>query len=744
MPPRISVRALACPVLLLSIFAQSDVYAQTSTAARFRSGATTSVNSTTGTWTPDSYYAGGTPYSTTKAITNTSDPAVFQYERYGSGFSYAIPLPNGNYTLNLNFSENYFTSAGKRKFNVKAQNSQILTNYDIYADAGGAYKAVTKSFPVTVTNGILSLNFTGVVENAKVSSIQVLSTATQTAASRLVSGKTVAVNSTTGTWDPDNYYAGGTSYSTTKAIANTSDSAIFQSERYGSNFSYDIQVPNGNYTLKLNFSENYFTSAGKRKFNVKAQNSQILTNYDIYADAGGAYKAITKSFPVTVTNGILSLNFMGVVENAKVSSIEVLSSATPAPAPTPNPIQTPTPTPTPTSSTFSSLLTPYPNMPTASSLTAQQILANTSTSGVTLSDAETATRLAVIQMYQKYGIDISLDIGNFASTILLGLEPTSWSSATPQPLSGNFLQPFSVDAPFYHAISSASPKVLLPAGYIKVFQFSTYQEWDGIGIGVAVSSASDPVRKITSSYYGTNTVVYSDNISANAISFLPTNSGGDLHLSFINSTDKTVINNYKTSQSANGVDFNVLYSPGKYPLGTLGDKGGSVAARINDLATLIRPGEATNASAPIPHAIGGAINRPWKARVYPAYAMDAGIDGVNGCTGTGYANTGLVPYGGVIQLDPALVFTPVAGTTNYTVSVGGQKLTVSLPVYRILQAMQTYGYYIEDYGCTDIDVFTNTAASEYTNYGGAYNIQAQLQSVVSKANLYVVPPMVKK
>ena len=155
-----------------------------------------------------------------------------------------------------------------------------------------------------------------------------------------------------------------------------------------------------------------------------------------------------------------------------------------------------------------------------------------------------------------------------------------------------------------------------------------------------------------------------------------------------------------------------------------------------ELPLMVQPGEATNATKPIPHAVGGPVGRTWAARVFPATARDAGIlTSVNSCTGTGYTNTGLVPYGGVIQLDPTLNLT---------------ELTLSLPALRLLQAMQTYGYYVMDFGCGDMDIYTAISETEFDPYGGMYGnangpgVQNEVQTVIAANKLYVVAPLTKK
>ena len=121
----------------------------------------------------DTDYSGGTEASTTAAITGTTDPALYQTERFGN-FSYNIPLANGNYTVTLKFAEIYWTAAGKRIFNVSMQGTQVISDLDIYAQVGKD-AAYDLSFPVSVTNGTLNITFTSVADYAKVSAIIVTS-----------------------------------------------------------------------------------------------------------------------------------------------------------------------------------------------------------------------------------------------------------------------------------------------------------------------------------------------------------------------------------------------------------------------------------------------------------------------------------------------------------------------------------------------------------------------------------------
>jgi malectin (di-glucose binding ER protein) len=90
-------------------------------------------------------------------------------------FTYNLPLVNGTYTLYLHFAETYWSAAGKRVFSVSANGTTILSNLDIYSQAGKD-AALQKQFTVSVSNGTLALNFTASVDNAIIGAIALVAT----------------------------------------------------------------------------------------------------------------------------------------------------------------------------------------------------------------------------------------------------------------------------------------------------------------------------------------------------------------------------------------------------------------------------------------------------------------------------------------------------------------------------------------------------------------------------------------
>ena len=113
---------------------------------------------------------------------------------------------------------------------------------------------------------------------------------------------------------------------TTSGVANAAPAAVYQSARYGGDVFYTVpSLPVGaSYHLRMHFAETYWTAAGQRKFNVIVNNATLLTNFDIFADAGAAYKADVKDLDTTVnSSGQIVIQFHATVDNAQVAGIEV-------------------------------------------------------------------------------------------------------------------------------------------------------------------------------------------------------------------------------------------------------------------------------------------------------------------------------------------------------------------------------------------------------------------------------------
>lgn len=135
-------------------------------------------------WSADTTYcAGGSTFTTTHAITGAlpspTDGALYQTERYDNpgATTCTIPAPAGTYSLTIKFAELYFAAAGQRLFNVTINGVHVLSNFDIFAAAGGQYNAIDKTITVTSAGAIIVSFVKGTANNAKYDAIQLVQSA---------------------------------------------------------------------------------------------------------------------------------------------------------------------------------------------------------------------------------------------------------------------------------------------------------------------------------------------------------------------------------------------------------------------------------------------------------------------------------------------------------------------------------------------------------------------------------------
>lgn len=384
-----------------------------------------------GYFAADEDFNGGTPSGTNDTIningvTNPAPQSVYQNLRFGN-FTYTLPglTAGANYVVRLHFDEFYWTQAGQRVFNVSINGTQVLTNFDIFAAAGGKDVAIAEQFAATANaQGQIVLQFAAVKDNASVNGIEIQAatatntppnapsnlTATTASSSQInlswtasatsgatytvfrngtpvkqgltgtrysdtsltssatysytvealdAAGTSMASNTATATtFDVDcvsgcgsdvlaisaggaasgNYVAdedftgGGASGTgstiSTAGVTNPAPQSVYQHQRVGNNFSYTLPglTAGASYTVRLHFAEFYWTKAGQRVFNVAINGTQVLTNFDIVATAGGQNIAVVEPFTATANaQGQIVLQFTTVTDNAEVNGIEVIA-----------------------------------------------------------------------------------------------------------------------------------------------------------------------------------------------------------------------------------------------------------------------------------------------------------------------------------------------------------------------------------------------------------------------------------
>jgi trimeric autotransporter adhesin len=313
----------------LSVVTSVSVIPAATSKLLIDSGGTTSSDSQGRVWSEDTGFIGGSAFTLTEVIGETDTPALYQSGRSGSNFSYALPLPNGLYTVVLKFAEPLFSEPGRRMLNVSINGDPALTDFDIFAEAGGKDLAVDRSFPASVSQGRLLIEFTsGRAGSPLVNAIEILNGVATASTSnphavRVNVGGDQFTDVSGVVWAPDSGFTGGAAETVTAAIPNSAPE-LYQTARIGA-FRYNVAVPDGKYTVILKFAEIVHAAPDRRKFNVSINGDRVLSDFDVFAAAGGALVTIDRSFSVTVTNGSIDLDFRaGPIDLPLLNGIEII------------------------------------------------------------------------------------------------------------------------------------------------------------------------------------------------------------------------------------------------------------------------------------------------------------------------------------------------------------------------------------------------------------------------------------
>jgi malectin (di-glucose binding ER protein) len=134
-------------------------------------------------WSADIYFKGGQLAASEETASGTDDPEFYETERWGH-FSYAIPVPPGEYTLALHFIERGLPIAGDhpeggagpdRVFDVFCNGNAIFRGLNLERESGKNRPMIKKtSGLVPNAQGKLLLEFVPLSHYATVSAIEVL------------------------------------------------------------------------------------------------------------------------------------------------------------------------------------------------------------------------------------------------------------------------------------------------------------------------------------------------------------------------------------------------------------------------------------------------------------------------------------------------------------------------------------------------------------------------------------------
>lgn len=129
-------------------------------------------------------------------------------------------------------------------------------------------------------------------------------------------------------WQPDTGFVDGDCVERGEGviIKNSKDVRIYRTEHFGMS-RFALKVPNGNYIARLHFAETFDDRRpGSRVFKMTVQDVDF-PKFDLIGEAGGSYRALIKTVPVSVENGEFVITFFATnIPSVTINGIELLQA----------------------------------------------------------------------------------------------------------------------------------------------------------------------------------------------------------------------------------------------------------------------------------------------------------------------------------------------------------------------------------------------------------------------------------
>ncbi|MEX2512307.1 MAG: malectin domain-containing carbohydrate-binding protein [Cyclobacteriaceae bacterium] len=109
---------------------------------------------------------------------NSTDPELFLTERFGTDFTYSVPVKNGTYTVKTYHNELWYGKsgpaggAGKRIYSIYLEGELVKNNFDIFVENNNEPTALTFE-NVDVTDGILQIRLKASTNNASLTGFSI-------------------------------------------------------------------------------------------------------------------------------------------------------------------------------------------------------------------------------------------------------------------------------------------------------------------------------------------------------------------------------------------------------------------------------------------------------------------------------------------------------------------------------------------------------------------------------------------
>ena len=196
--------------------------------------------------------------------------------------------------------------------------SQASSSVDVTASVSSANVSSEHSASVVMS----STNTTSSIATNSSSSMVTLPVASTLVYAINAGGPSAQLNGIT--YEADGFRSGGMRTQTNQEIVGVNEDAVFQNELYG-DAKYEIPVTNASYSVKLHFTEIYYTETGARTVNVNIEGQPVIENLDIF-DTVGMFTAYDVIIPeIMVADGLLTIDLSSTIAQGTLSGFAIYS-----------------------------------------------------------------------------------------------------------------------------------------------------------------------------------------------------------------------------------------------------------------------------------------------------------------------------------------------------------------------------------------------------------------------------------
>src|SRR5690606_1357923 len=282
----------------------------------------------------------------TNVTTNTSvsKNKLFQKARFAETMTYAIPVPNGTYTVETYHMETYYGKsgraqrAGQRVFDISVEGKLVKDNFDMFLENGNRETVLTFN-NIVVKDGILNLDMIASANNVTISGIAIVGNTVNEDSKVEIPTAAMHFNTTVN----DTYIYNNREFNKipaehlkttgTNVTTNTSVSKnkLFQKARFAETMTYAIPVPNGTYTVETYHMETYYGKsgraqrAGQRVFDISVEGKLVKDNFDMFLENGNRETVLTFN-NIVVKDGTLNLDMIASANNVTISGIAIVGN----------------------------------------------------------------------------------------------------------------------------------------------------------------------------------------------------------------------------------------------------------------------------------------------------------------------------------------------------------------------------------------------------------------------------------